>query len=99
MFFGLTNTLVNFQAFINKILTKKLNIFVIMYLADILIYIDHDGDSYVAAVWWVLEQLKKFLLYGNLKKYWFYQDEIWFFDYIVSLKGIRIEDKRIKAVK
>ena len=66
--FGLTNAPASFQGYINKILAKKLNIFVIVYLDDILIYNKDDGDSYVAAVQWVLEQLRKFLLYANLKK-------------------------------
>ena len=35
----LSNTLASFQSYINKILTEKLNIFVIVYLDDILIYI------------------------------------------------------------
>ena len=68
MLFGLTNVLASFQRYINKILAKKLNIFVIVYLDDILIYVDNDGDGHVAAVRWVLKQLKKFLLYANLEK-------------------------------
>ena len=39
-----------------------------MYLDDILIYTEADGDGHVAAIWWVLKQLRKFLLYANLKK-------------------------------
>ncbi len=35
--FGLSNTLASFQRYINKILAKKLDIFVIVYLDDILI--------------------------------------------------------------
>ena len=50
MSFGLTNILASFQGYINKILTEKLDIFVIVYLDDILIYIKDDGNSYVAAV-------------------------------------------------
>ena len=48
--FGLTNVLANFQGFINKILAEKLDIFVIMYLDDILIYTNDDEDGHVAAV-------------------------------------------------
>ena len=36
--FGLFNALASFQGYINKILAKKLNLFVIVYLDDILIY-------------------------------------------------------------
>ncbi len=35
--FGLSNTQASFQGYINKILTEKLNIFVVVYLDDILI--------------------------------------------------------------
>ena len=66
--FGLTNTPASFQGYINKILVEKLDIFVIVYLDDILIYTKDDGDGHVAVVQWVLEQLRKFSLYTNLKK-------------------------------
>ena len=38
MLFGLFNAPVSFQGYINTILAKKLNIFVIIYLDDIIIY-------------------------------------------------------------
>ena len=49
--FNLTNAPASFQGYINKILAEKLNIFIIVYLDDILIYTDNDGDGHVAAVW------------------------------------------------
>ena len=98
MFFGLVNAPASFQTYINKILTKKFNIFVIVYLDDILLYTD-DGDGHVAALRLVLEQLRKFSLFANLKKCRFYEEKVWFLGYVVSLKGIHIEDKRINAIK
>ena len=97
--FGLSNIPASFQGYINKIFVEKLNIFVIVYLDDIFIYTDDDGDGYVTAVRWVLEQLRKFSLYANLKKCQFHQDEVRFLGYVVSSKGIRMEDKQIEAVK
>ena len=96
--FGLTNAPASFQGYINKILAEKLDIFVIVYLDDILIYTD-DDKGHVVAVQWVLEQLRKFLLFANLKKCWFHQEEVRFLGYVVSSKSIRIEDERIVAVK
>ena len=64
-----------------------------------MIYTNDDGNGHVAAVRWVLEQLGKFLLFANLKKCQFHQEEVWFLGYIVFLKGIRMEDKKIEAVK
>ena len=99
MLFGLTNAPASFQRYINKILTGKLDIFIIIYLNNILIYTQNNEDGYVAAVQWVLEQLRKFLLYANLKKCQFHWDEVWFLSYVVSIEGICIEDKQIEAVK
>ena len=50
MLFGLTNAPVSFQRYINKIFTEKLNIFVIVYLDDIWIYTDDNGNGHVPAV-------------------------------------------------
>ena len=66
--FSLTNAVVSFQGYINKILAEKFDIFVIVYLDDILIYTDDDGDRHVTAIRWMLKQLRKFLLFANLKK-------------------------------
>ena len=97
--FGLTNALATFQGYINKILAKKLDVFVIVYLDDIFIYSEDESKGHVQAVHWVLNQLQKFSLYANLKKCQFHQEEVQFLGYIASLRGIHIEDKRIKAVK
>ena len=43
MSFGLSNTPDNFLDYINKILLKKLNVFIITYLNNILIYIKDKG--------------------------------------------------------
>ena len=43
MLFGLSNTLTIFQGYINKILAEKLDVFVIVYLDNILIYTEDLG--------------------------------------------------------
>ena len=48
--FGLTNVPGSFQSYINKILAEKLDIFVIIYLDDILIYIKNPEKSHFKAV-------------------------------------------------
>ena len=97
--FGLFNVLATFQGYVNKILAEKLDIFVIVYLDDILIYIEDLGQPHVEAVHWVLDQLRKYSLFANLKKYRFHQNEVRFLGYVVSSKGINMEAKRIKVVK
>ena len=48
--FELFNALASFQGYINKILAKKLNVFVIVYLDDILIYTEDEDPGHVEAV-------------------------------------------------
>ena len=50
MLFGLFNPPASFQGYINKILAKKLDVFIIVYLDDILIYIKNEGQGHVEAV-------------------------------------------------
>lgn len=50
MLFGLSNTVASFQKYIIKILVKKQDIFLIVYLHDILIYTQDSGQSNVDAL-------------------------------------------------
>ena len=99
MLFGLSNTSDRFQGYINKILAKKLDIFVIVYHDDIPIFTEDLGQAHVNAVWWILEELTKNSLFANLKKYCFHNDEVRFLGYVVLAQKVQIEDKRIDVVK
>ena len=68
MFFGLSNALASFQGYVNKILAEKLDVFIIVYLDNILIYIKDASQGHVEAVSWILEELRKYGLFANLKK-------------------------------
>ena len=48
--FGLSNAPATFQGYVNKILAEKLDIFVIIYLNDILIYTEDPGQPHVEDV-------------------------------------------------
>ena len=48
--FRLSNTRASFQGYINKILAEKLNISVIVYLNDILIYTEDQKRGHMEAV-------------------------------------------------
>ena len=97
--FGLSNAPATFQRYVNKILAEKLDIFVIVYLDNILIYIKDPGQPYIEAVRWVLDQLRKYSLFANLKKCCFHQDKVCFLGYVVLSKGISMEVEQIKVVK
>ena len=97
--FGLSNAPATFQGYVNKILAEKLDIFVIVYLDDILIYTEDTGLPHVEAVHWVLDQLRQYSLFANLKKCRFHQDEVCFLGYVVSSKRISMEAEQIEVVK
>lgn len=94
--FTLCTISANFQRYINKVLAEQLYVFVIIYPNNILIY--NNNTDHVDTVWLVSNPLKKYFLYVNLKKSGFYQDEMQFLGYIMSLRGIFIENKKIKAI-
>ena len=72
MLFGLSNAPATFQKYINKIPAEKLDIFVIIYLNNILIYTENFGQPHIEIVCWVLDQFRKHSFFANLKKCRFY---------------------------
>ena len=48
--FDLSNAPATFQKYVNKILAKKLDVFIIVYLDDILIYTEDPGQPYIDAI-------------------------------------------------
>lgn len=97
--FGHSGAPASFQGYVNKILAEKLDIFVIVYLDDILIYTEDPDQPHAEVIRWVLDQLQKHGLFANLKKCRSHQDEVRFLGYVVSAQGVRMEDERIEAVK
>ena len=57
MRFGIFNAPASFQGYVNKILAEKLDVFVIMYFDDILIYTEDASQGYMEFVRWVLGEL------------------------------------------
>lgn len=99
MFFGFANEPATFQSYINKYLAEKQDIFVIVYLDDIFMHINEKSAKYEEAVRWVLEQLQKYELYINFKKYRFSTNKVYFFGYIVLSLGIYMESEHVNSIK
>ena len=94
MSFELTNTSVIFQIYINKILKDLMNVTYIIYLNDILIFSD-ESANHKHHVQQIFERLKNYELYVNLKKCEFDIDEIEFLNFIIFIKEMRMNSKRI----
>jgi hypothetical protein len=95
--FNLTNTPASFQALINDILREYLDIFVVAYLNDILIYSTNKKD-HIKQVNLVLKALKKAGMRINKPKYTFHAKKIEFLSYIIGSDRIKIDLKKIQAI-
>ena len=81
--FGLTNAPASFQELINNTLREYLNVFVLAYLDDILIF-SKDYQQHIQHVRMVLQKLREKDLPVKLSKCEFHKHSISFLDYIVS---------------
>lgn len=99
MAFELCNIPASFQNYLNIIYIEKLNIFIVVYLDDIQIYIKDLGSAYINTVCQILDKLKKYAFFIQLKKCCFYENKVRFFDYIFSAYKVSIEDEKIEEVR
>lgn len=97
LLFGLVNASASFQIYINRTLAARLDINVIVYLDDILIF-SEDKATHEADVKWVLEQLHKFWLYVCLDKCKFHTNEVHFLGYVISSKDVNMQHNKIDAI-
>ena len=97
--FGLSNTPAIFQGYVKKILAKKLDIFVVVYLDNILIYTKNFRQPHIEVVCWVLDKLRRHFFFASLKKCCFYQDKVHFLGYMILSKRISMEAKKIEIIK
>jgi hypothetical protein len=96
--FGLTNTLATFQAYINKVLSRLVDYFVVIYLNNILIY-SKPGEDHYAYIRIVIERLRKYKLYTKLSKCFFNVKEVEFLGFIMGSIGVKPDPNRILTIK
>lgn len=95
--FGLCNAPASFQGMINEVLREFLDICVIIYLDDILVY-SATWEQHIIDVKNILQRLREHQLWAKLEKCKFFQDSVEFLGYIVNREGIEMDKKKIKAV-
>jgi len=98
MSFDLINMSVIFQTYINKILTKFLNDFYVIYLNDILIFFIKKTD-HVDHMKQILKKLRKFKLYVSLKKCEFFITKVNFLKFVIFIESVLINLSRIDIIK
>ncbi len=98
MSFEFANAFVTFQNYINFALKEFLNVFVVIYLDDILIYFQNEKE-HTNHVRLVLKRLRKYKLFAKLSKCDFDLKEIDYLKFIVKVNDIRMNFARIAIVK
>ncbi|KAF8702903.1 hypothetical protein RHS03_06327, partial [Rhizoctonia solani] len=98
MTFGLTNAPASFQHFMNKLFKDLLDVCVIIYLDDILIY-SKNNTNHTKHVHKVLRRLMENQLFCKASKCTFHVTLVEYLGIIVSDKGFSLDKLKIQAVQ
>ena len=98
MLFGLSNAPSAFQRFMNDIFSDVLDVFVVIYLDDILIYSD-NMDDHKKHVKEILKRLRENWLYASPTKYVFHRDRIKFLGFVLGVDGLRIDKSKTQTIQ
>lgn len=95
--FGLKNAPAVFQRFMNHIPRDLINVCVVVYLDDILIY-SNNQSQHTQHVQEVLKRIKDNNLFLKLSKCHFYVTTVTYIGIIITPEGVSMEKEKIKAV-
>jgi hypothetical protein len=95
--FGLTNAPATFQSVMNRIFSRFIGKFVLVYLDDILIY-SKTKEEHLEHLQIVMQVLREHKLYAKLKKCSFMQQWTLFLGHLIGADGIRVDDQKVRSV-
>ena len=95
--FGLTNAPAAFQRFINDIFSDLLDISVIVYLDDVLIFSDNE-EIHKEHIKEVFRRLRQNGLFVNPNKCEFNVDTCEYLGYILAPDGLRMDQKKVQTI-
>jgi hypothetical protein len=95
--FGLTNAPAAFQHMANDVFREFLDLFVIIYLDDILVFSKTLSD-HRCHVRQVLQKLREHGLYAKLEKCQFEERSVEFLGYIISHQGISMDPMKVQTI-
>ena len=96
--FSLINASMAFQQFMNDIFSNLLDVCVVIYLDDILIY-SNDMSEHHRHVKEVLKHFCKAGLYAKAEKCEFHSKSVEYLGYILSLSSLTMSDDKIKIIQ
>jgi len=95
--FGLTNAPAAFQWFVNSVFTDMLNVCIVVYLDNILVYSD-NMEEHTKHVREVLRQLRQHKLYAKPEKCEFHSDLVEYLGYFLSPDGLTMSQDKVKTI-
>jgi len=96
--FGLTNAPAAFQRFMNDMFSDLLDVCIVVYLDNILIY-SNDITQHWSHVKEMLNRLQKARLYAKAEKCEFHLDSIKYLGYVLSPSGLTMSDTKVKTIQ
>ena len=95
--FGLANAPATFQNMMNVIFKDMIDLGVVIYLDDILIYSENEAE-HIALVKRVLSRLQEHKLVIAPEKCEWHKSRVNFLGYIISADGVEMDQEKIKTV-
>ena len=95
---GLSEPPGTFMRLMHFVLCPYIGVFVVVYFNDILVFSKSMKD-HLNHVRVVLKTLRKESLYANMKKCTFGVDKVVFLGFVVSSKGVHVDESKLKQLK
>src|SRR6266481_366840 len=95
---GLTNAPAAFQQFMNDIFADMIDINVIVYLDDILIYLD-GLPKHITHIWEVLHRLRANGLFAHADKCEFHVTSCEYLGYMLSPEGLTMASNKVQIIQ
>ena len=95
--FGLTNAPATFQCFMNDIFSDLLDVCMLVYLDNILIY-SNSEEEYIWHIRKVLRCLQQHNLYAHADKCFFHVQTVEYLGYILSPSGLTMAANKVQVI-
>ncbi|KAB5587826.1 Retrotransposable element Tf2 [Ceratobasidium theobromae] len=95
--FGLKNGPATFQQFMNELFADLLDVYVVVYLDDILIF-SNTREEHMGHLREVLRRLREAHLFCKETKCHFFVEEVVYIGIVISPEGVSMEKEKIKAI-
>ncbi|MBW0547187.1 hypothetical protein O181_086902 [Austropuccinia psidii MF-1] len=93
----LPNALASFQNSVNDIFSDLLDVYVIVYLDDIMVFSKYEGE-HVTHVFTVLARLRANDLFAKASKCLFHVSSVEYLGYVISSEGLKMDQEKVQQI-